>query len=79
MNNSVVTSISANITAIEDTYDTIVSSGRQGPPGPNKITTASDIDVSGLGDGSVLVYRAVTSKWQATTLLDQQILEGGHF
>lgn len=57
----------------------VVSVGIQGPPGPNQITTAGDVDTSDLKDGSVLVYSMAVSKWEATTKLQKQELEGGQF
>jgi hypothetical protein len=57
----------------------VVSVGVQGPPGPNQITTAGDVDVSNLKDGSMLVYSTAISKWEATTSLLKQELEGGQF
>jgi len=57
----------------------VVSVGIQGPPGPNQITTAGDVDASNLKDGSMLVYSTTVSKWEATTSLLKQELEGGQF
>jgi hypothetical protein len=57
----------------------VVSIGIQGPPGPSSITQAGDVDSTNLTDGSVLVYTSATSKWRATTTLEQQNLEGGEF
>ena len=39
----------------------------------------SDVDATGKENGSVLVYKTVTSKWTATRTLDLQIMEGGEF
>ena len=57
----------------------VVSVGIQGPSGPSGITTAGDVDVSNLEDGSVLVYKSSSSMWTATTTLEQHNLEGGHY
>jgi hypothetical protein len=57
----------------------VVSVGVQGPSGPNNISTATDVDVSDLEDGSVLVYKSSSLKWKATRTLEQQNLEGGHY
>ena len=59
----------------------VVSVGIQGPPGAlyNSVNSAEDVDVSGLEDGSVLVYKSSTLKWRATRTLEQQNLEGGHY
>lgn len=56
-----------------------VSVGVQGPPGPNFITTASDVDASSLENGSILVYKTSSLKWTATKKLEDQSLEGGQY
>lgn len=57
----------------------VVTVGVQGPPGPSYINTATDVDVSQLENGSVLVYKSSALKWTATRTLEQQNLEGGHY
>lgn len=57
----------------------VVSVGIQGPPGPNNITTAQDVDATNLQNGSVLVYKTTTSKWTSTTTLDSQNMEAGEY
>lgn len=53
--------------------------GIQGPPGPNMISTAYDVDTSDLRDGSVLVYEEQTEKWKSTLLLNKQAIDAGEF
>lgn len=58
------------------------SVGIQGPPGPagiQNISEASDVDRSNLANGSLLIYKATTEKWTASTNLDAQNMDGGHF
>lgn len=75
-----VSSQSSKVVAVNTQGTTeVVSVGVQGPSGPNTVTTATDVDVSGLEDGSVLVYKSSTLKWRATRTLEQQNLEGGHY
>lgn len=75
-----VSSQSSKVVAVNTQGTTeVVSVGIQGPSGPNNISTATDVDVSGLEDGSVLVYKSSTLKWRATRTLEQQNLEGGHY
>lgn len=38
-----------------------------------------DVDASSPDNGSVLVFKSITSKWTATTTLDAQNMEGGEF
>lgn len=53
--------------------------GSQGDRGLDLINTANDVNVTELKDGSVLVYKEDSSKWTSTTLLDNQIFDGGHY
>lgn len=57
----------------------VIAAGIQGPSGPSFITSAGDVDATALQDGSVLVYKSSSLMWTATTTLDQQNLEGGHY
>jgi hypothetical protein len=56
----------------------IVVGGMIGP----HVTTLkglSDLDITNLTGGSLLVYNAGTEKWVATTMLDQQVVDAGQF
>lgn len=71
-----------NATVTPSSTATATAVGVQGPPGPagiQNIAQASDVDASNLTDGSVLVYKGITQKFTATTTLESQIIEGGHF
>ena len=57
----------------------VIAVGIQGPAGPNSISQASDVDVTNLNHGSILVYKTNTNKWTSTTTLDAQDMEGGEF
>ena len=59
----------------------VVSVGIQGPSGESQfhLNNAQDIDVTAITDGSLLVYKANTSKWTATKTLQQQDFEGGQY
>ena len=46
---------------------------------PNSIENMADVDLTGLTDGSLLIYKNNTAKWSASTLLDKQNMEGGEF
>jgi hypothetical protein len=46
---------------------------------PNTIENMLDVDLQQLTNGAVLVYKNNTTKWTATTLLDEQNMEGGEF
>lgn len=61
---------------------TVITAAEQGPPGPagiQNISDASDVDSSNKIDGSVLVYSSQNQKWVATTQLENQNVESGHY
>lgn len=59
---------------------TVITVAEQGPPGPSgTIDSASDVDASNKTDGSLLVYSNQNQKWVATTQLENQNLESGHY
>lgn len=75
-----VSNQSAKIVSVNTQGTTeVVSVGVQGPSGPTSISNASDVDVTNLENGSVLVYKSSALKWTATRTLEQQNLEGGHY
>lgn len=43
------------------------------------LSDLTDVDISGKIDGSLLVYNTAAEKFQASTLLDKQNINGGHF
>lgn len=43
------------------------------------LANVSDVDVTSLVNGSVLVYKTDTNKWTSTTKLDAQDVEAGEF
>ena len=44
-----------------------------------KMESLLDVDTTTKENGSVLVYSDQTEKWEATRLLDNQFIEGGHY
>jgi hypothetical protein len=76
---SVVQGQVVNRVVIDDKPARIITSGMMPPPAVNSLTASSDVDISGLQDGGVLVYNTATNKWTATNLLDKQIFEAGQF
>ena len=38
-----------------------------------------DVDLTGLEDGSLLIYNATSEKLEASILLEKQNINGGHF
>jgi hypothetical protein len=57
----------------------VVTSGMMPPNMVGTLTNSSDVDVSALQDGGILIYNAATNKWTATNLLEKQIFEAGQF
>ena len=72
---------------VQKDHTTYVVTGIQGPPGVGggagvgggSINGSTDIDITNLADGSVLVYNTTTNRWQATTTLEKQYFNGGFF
>lgn len=61
---------------------TVITTAEQGPPGPagiENISDALDVDASNKTEGSILVYSTQNQKWVATTLLENQSVESGHY
>jgi hypothetical protein len=61
---------------------TVITSAEQGPPGPagiQNISQASDVDISNRTDGSLLIYSTQNQKWVATTYIENQSVESGHY
>lgn len=65
----------------EGTYTLNADTSLAAPATVESISDVADIDVTSNGkvNGSVLVYRTLTNKWTATTLLENQIMEAGEF
>jgi len=79
MNETVVVA-STGSALVRDTEITYVVTGIVGPPGPGgAIVDSADINLDNLTDGATLVYNASTSKFDTTTTLDRQIINGGFF
>lgn len=54
--------------------------GIQGPVGPTAtISTASDVDVSTLTTGSLLIYNQTSSKWVSSVNLEAQYINAGDY
>lgn len=39
----------------------------------------ADVDLTGLEDGSLLIYSTTSEKFEASRLLEKQNINGGHF
>lgn len=44
-----------------------------------RLSNLADVDLSGLEDGSLLIYSATSEKFEASRLLENQNINGGHF
>lgn len=82
MTDVVVNTITETVVIETEGLTTVVTVAEQGPVGPagiDKIEDASDVDISNLSDGSILVYSAQNQKWVATTQLENQVIESGQY
>lgn len=78
MSEVVVTSSNSAVVVNRDTSK-IILSGQLGPPGRSEVSLMEDVDLTNLQDGGILVYAQNIAKWQATNLLEKQIMNGGFF
>jgi hypothetical protein len=78
VNNAVVIERKEPVVVSSQSQTKIVVGGMIGP----HVTTLrglSDMDLTDLTGGSLLVYNAGTEKWTATTMLNQQVVDAGQF
>lgn len=64
---------------LRQTDVTCASVGLYNPVTVGNLSDIANVDTSNTQNGSVLVYKSVTSKWTATTTLDAQNMEGGEY
>lgn len=77
---TVVVQSSSTVATLVTQTNTIIAGGLIGPRGPaSAINESSDVDASNLKDGSTLVYNTAAGKWQASTLLEKQVINAGFF
>lgn len=67
-------------TVTEQSFNLAIGyTGSQGAPGLNSINSATDVDVSNLEEGSILVFATNNAKWTSTKNLNQGNLDGGEY
>lgn len=80
-----VTNTASNTVAELITIHEPIITGSQGPQGIQGISGATtlgsvtDVDMTGLVNGAILVYDETSSFWKPTTTLDKQALECGQY
>jgi hypothetical protein len=82
MTDVIVNTVTETITVESEGLTTIITAAEQGPPGPSgieNISDALDVDATNKVQGSVLVYSTQNQKWVATTQLENQNVESGHY
>ena len=95
MNTEVIVETVYDTIIVDDSSDTVLietpgevtvfTIAEQGPTGPagaagiQNISEATDVDSSNKMNGSVLVYSSQSQKWVATTQLENQNVESGHY
>jgi hypothetical protein len=55
------------------------STGPAGANGLSLLSAATDVDVTNITDGALLIFNEGNGKWTAGTMLESQYIEGGHF
>ena len=69
-----------NTVVISNEQPTVIVAGMIGPQ--TSVTTLeglSNVDITNLTNGGLLVYQTQVQKWVATTTLDAQNMEGGYY
>lgn len=80
-----VSSISTNIVTEFITLHEPIITGSQGPQGIQGISGATtlssvtDVDMTNLVDGAILVYDQANTLWKPNTTLTKQIIECGQY
>lgn len=80
-----VTNNTTNIVGYKETIHEPIISGAQGPQGIKgdvgnaSLGTLSDVSISGLVDGGLLVYSSQAGLWEVTKTLEKQTLECGQY
>jgi hypothetical protein len=80
-----VTSNTTNIVSYKETINEPIISGAQGPQGIKgdvgsaSVDTLSDVDVTGLVNGALLIYNNQLGLWKVSKTLEQQTLECGQY
>lgn len=76
-----MTVVVTSLERVVETVDrpTVVVTGMIGPRGTTKLNENIDVDATNLVNGATLVYSDSIQKWQATNLLENQIINGGFF
>lgn len=68
-----------NTVVVDNKQPTIVLTGLLGPTGVTTMQGLSNVDITSLTSGAILVYNSTSQKWVATTTLDAQNMEGGYY
>ena len=80
---TIIVDDSSDVILVETSGEvTVLTAAEQGPPGPagiQNISDAFDVDSTNKTNGSVLVYSTQNQKWVATTQLENQNVESGHY
>lgn len=78
-NSSVLQQQQVHNVVIDDKKVTVIVTGQMPPPNLASIATLTDIDLSQLKNGSILIYNSDTQRWTATNTLDKQVFEAGQY
>ncbi len=74
-----VITVAVDSTGNQTTVSSVGIQGQSAAEAPLSANIEVDVTTNGKVDGSLLVYKTATSKWTATTTLDAQNMEGGHY
>ena len=78
INNTVIIEKKEPVVVSSQSQTKVVVGGMIGPT-PTTLKGLTDLDLTDLAAGSLLVYNAGTEKWHATNKLQQQVFDSGQF
>lgn len=79
MTTDVIVTEKHNTVVVERKDPVVLVSGMIGPAGVTTLQGLTNVDITNLTDGGILVYNSTVQKWVATTTLDAQNMEGGYY
>lgn len=79
MTTDVIVTEKNNAVVIERKEPQVIVGGMIGPAGVTTLQGLTNVDITSLTNGGILVYNSTVQKWVATTTLDAQNMEGGYY
>ena len=84
MSNDIIAQVDTTTTTTASVEEDLTINSETQLAAPANVESINDIanvdtTTNGLTTGSILIYRTTTNKWTASTVLENQNMEGGEF